>query len=146
VVTKIIPRFFLFLLLTLSVACVRDVDFRNKDKAATLDFEKMKDILCDVQLAEAVTKDKILKRDSFRNNSIEEYYSTILTSHEVSEDDFERTLQYYIANPVEMQTLFYSVESRLRIYSKVKLEKKSPESSADVTPVPVEMKRNRTAK
>jgi len=88
-------------------------------------------ILADVHIAESLVKDNILKRDSFRFDTIENYYASIFNIHEVSEGDFSESLQYYMANPVDLEAIYADVEEKLQEYSKI--ETPSPQRNKKQT-------------
>lgn len=82
----------------------------------------MVDILADVHIAESLVKDNILKRDSFKFDTLENYYASIFTIHEVTEAEFKTSLKYYMAHPEELEDIYKQVETKLADYAKKKPE------------------------
>jgi len=70
-------------------------------------------VLADLQIAEAIAHDNILKRDSFKFESLDNYYSAIFAIHEIEQENFDETMEYYISNPDEMENLYGKVEELL---------------------------------
>jgi len=83
----------------------------------------MVNILADVHIAESLVKDNILKRDSFKFDTLENYYASIFTIHDVKEADFKSSLKYYMAHPKELEDIYAQVESKLAEYTKAKPSK-----------------------
>ena len=104
-------------------ACEIQSDFQNKNTSSQISADKMVDILADAHLAETLVKDNILKRDSFRFDTIENYYASIFTIHEVTHEEFNQSLEYYMAHPVEMQEIYERVETKLSDYTSRKTGK-----------------------
>jgi len=112
--------FCLLLICLCFTACDIQSDFKNKGTRPSLSAEKMIDILADIHIAETVVKDNILKRDSFRFETIDNYYASIFTIHEVTEKEFKTSLKHYMANPQELEDIYVEVEKKLAGYAKKK--------------------------
>lgn len=89
--------------------------------------EKMSLILADVEIAESALRQK--QNFGHEIGKVqEEYYYAIFTEHEVSKDQFERSLSYYKQDREAMNQIYEDVITRLSVIeSEVQLEKRESE-------------------
>ena len=88
-------------------------EFKNEGPDPVLTEGKMKKILYDIHFVEAMRNDVGLKSDSFAFETMDEYYSTILKSHDVAMADFEQSFEHYIAYPKKMESIMSQVSDSL---------------------------------
>lgn len=86
---------FLVFFMTIFTSCSRDKETIPK---GIIPEEKMAEILTDIHIAEAYTNFKNLQAENLRQN-ISSYYLFIFKNHQVSEEDFEESFDFYSKNP-----------------------------------------------
>jgi hypothetical protein len=71
------------------------------------------DLLKDIHLAEA--KFELHKTKGMENakNELAHNYSTIYETHEITPDDFDKTLAYYAQHPEQLEKIYTSVLEQL---------------------------------
>ncbi|MBC8344176.1 MAG: DUF4296 domain-containing protein [Bacteroidetes bacterium] len=65
-------------------------------------------MLIDIHLSEASVSLARLKKDSF-NFYLGNYYYAIFTKYHVSKEDFEKSMEFYLENPVILQGIYENV-------------------------------------
>lgn len=96
-----------YCLILLAVSCSRNVP-RN-----IIDQDKMQDVLTDVLLAEGFTENFLLldtskKRDEWLAGE----YSKVMTIHQITQDQFRRSLDYYKSKPDVFKVIIDTVNQR----------------------------------
>ena len=96
-----------FCLILLCVSCSRTVP-KN-----IIDQDKMQDVLTDVLLAEGFTENFLLldtskKRDEWLAGE----YSKVMAIHQITQDQFRKSLDYYKSKPDEFKIIIDSVNQR----------------------------------
>jgi len=78
-----------------------------------LSEEQMIPILIDFHLAEAGTQEGRIKKDSTVKH-ISTYYDHIYKLHEVSEEDFRKTFEFFVSNPYEFDALYEKINEQMK--------------------------------
>jgi hypothetical protein len=96
-----------FCLILFCVSCSRTVP-KN-----IIDQDKMQDVLTDVLLAEGFTENFLLldtskKRDEWLAGE----YSKVMAIHQITQDQFRKSLDYYKSKPDEFKIIIDSVNQR----------------------------------
>lgn len=102
-----IKRPLLFISIVLLAACGRDTL-----PEGVLSKEQMIPVMVDVQIAEGSIAIGNLHGDSARQK-IADYYNHIYERHQVSKEDFQKSLEYYTRHPKQMDQLYKEVLSEL---------------------------------
>jgi hypothetical protein len=87
----------------------------SKDqKGEVIDEEKFIDILVDVHIADA-----ILTTDFQRPNPDlylpENFYFQVLNNHDISREDFDRSIEYYADDPAVLNKIYQKVSEKISI-------------------------------
>jgi hypothetical protein len=94
----------LFLLIT---ACSNEVGLDLKKPTPFFERQKMAEILADVQLFETGIQLNSYTLDS-ANRTLAGYYDFIFIKHKIDSQSFADNFSYYLANPVEMDSVYQS--------------------------------------
>lgn len=99
-----IPLFFLVL-----AACKSDMPSMPSD---VLPIDKMKVILADMQIADAVAETKV---QGGANEAVltQEYYSRIYQLHHVTQEDFTKSMKFYEQHPEWLNKLYEEILTEL---------------------------------
>lgn len=87
----------------------------NKEKKAPegiLSKEQMIPVLVDIQLAEAALVIKNFHGDSAKQYAAD-YYNFIYIRHQVTKEEFEKSLNYYIEHPKQLDQIYSEVIAEL---------------------------------
>jgi hypothetical protein len=111
-------KLFLIVLLFVSSCGEKVVTDKNK-KEGILSVDKMVELMVDIQLADAAA-DWQGKTANEKKKKTEEYYSAVLQKHQLSREDFETSLDFYLLHPEEFEEIYKNVITEL---SKMQSEK-----------------------
>jgi hypothetical protein len=121
---KTMAHFAGFILLMVLIIQCKGGPRRFADKPKTiLPKPEMQAVLTDIHVAEGAAKADSIPRDSSRFY-VRAYYRTVLEKHDVSVAKYKRSLEYYVANPDIMVTMYKPLMKDLR--SRKKALKKRP--------------------
>jgi hypothetical protein len=105
VALKAYNNFFILLLIGL-ISIFSNCSSNEIEEAPSLSLSKMSEVLADVHLMEGELQGiNKAKKDSVANL----YYYVIFKHHDVKEEDFYQTLDYYTDNPNEYEQLYSAV-------------------------------------
>lgn len=96
-------------LLILSCLLLSCSNYKEKPPQNIINQTAFEAALLDIHLAEA--NFEINKNNSLKNakNELTRAYFEIFKKHEISEDDFKRTLFYYSKNPIKLERAYTNV-------------------------------------
>jgi len=102
----------------------------KKPEKDILSQKEFINVLVDIHLANA-TLNYMQADKNWKNYKADDYYPSILKKHNVSVKKFEKTIQYYIKQPVKYDAVYDSVINRLSIMqgnitNKIKQKKSNP--------------------
>lgn len=96
-------------LLTTALACLLFAACAEKPQTH-LPAEQMQRILFDIHLAESFSMrlhEDSSKRSTARNlDSLAVFYRSVFKRHQVTPDQFEQSLKWYLAHPQELDTIY----------------------------------------
>jgi len=78
----------------------------NKEDLPTLTIEQLKLIMMDMHVAEAAAQNKKISKDSLLLPDKVMYYNQIYDFHNVTEQEFQYTFNYYIKRPLEFDAMY----------------------------------------
>lgn len=87
---------------------------KNQIPADVLSQHKMESILFDMHLAEGVVGNNPEKLDSNARKALG-YYQMIYAKHQVSEEAFKKSFDFYTAHPVLLDSVYSHVIERLSL-------------------------------
>jgi len=93
------------LLLIFAMSC--NIESKPSD---LISKNKMSDILKDVHMAESSIQ---TMNASHRDSIARLYYGHIFRIHEVKEDEYYKSLEYYTRSPKELEEIYIEVEAKL---------------------------------
>jgi len=105
---KIIFKYLVLFLFLLTVACSSPIQNLMPEPSPKLSRIQMAEIIADIQIAEAGVQLQNLPFDSM-NGSYAAYYAFIFKKHNIDSIVFESNYQYYLGNPVEMDSVYQEV-------------------------------------
>lgn len=107
---------FLFLFSVLLVAACGDQQEEQKIPEGVMSKDKFTEVLTDIQLLEASMRQRFI-RDEDPKLLYPIYYKQIFEKHEISEDEFKESLEYWSAQDQEMTGIYDSVIENLSLMS-----------------------------
>ena len=94
-------------LTALIISCTQE----NIPPKSLLSKKQLIEVLYDFHLVDAASKQSIIANN--RNNKIKHaQYKGILEHHKISKDQFDSTINYYIARPEEVKMIYEKVEQQ----------------------------------
>src|SRR5690349_18095724 len=100
---KILSPFFIFVIFGCSSKHPRDI----------LPASKMQAVMWDLVRADELADYKAIKDTSLNkwtNHAV--YYQQILQIHQISQDQFKKSMQYYESHPTELQAIIDSLQAK----------------------------------
>lgn len=79
-----------------------------------LSREVMRDVLVEFHIADGYTE-RMSKPLNYRNALREDLYREVLAKHQLDENTFRDTYDYYTAHPYEMDTLYQMIIEKLEV-------------------------------
>lgn len=103
--TKRLAYFFIILLVMLSISCNR----KNKD---IIPEDKFADVLVDIHLMDATLNNHYI-RSKLKENKIDVYYYSLFEKHDITREQFEASVEYYVDNIKKYKNVYAEVTKKL---------------------------------
>lgn len=100
--------FFLFLFIASFFACQQQEERPN----SILDKGKMTEVLVDVELLEAVVKQKMLDR-KYPKKNVPVYYHQVMEKNGISYEQFQESFSWWSIHPKKMKEIYDEVNNKL---------------------------------
>lgn len=101
-----------FLLILFSVTLFSCSQKSGESNSSVLSKEKIVDLQVDLYLVEAANNMKVLKQDSL-DTEYSALFETVLKKHDVTKEDYERSLRYYAIDNKSLDEIYDSVLVKL---------------------------------
>jgi len=106
-----VQKYSTLLILLLFFAC-SPTNEKNNVPDDILPQEKMVSILSDMHIAEAISRNTIHLGDT-NVQTVINYYSFIYKKHQISEDDFKKSYDYYMQHPLLLDSVYSDIITKI---------------------------------
>lgn len=100
-----LQKYIIVLLCSLFVAC-------STNTSPVVPADKMKDILTDMHYADiysTMVRDSLNMGSGKNKDSLALYYKSILQHHNVSAEDFDKSIKWYKLNPEQLDSIYAAI-------------------------------------
>lgn len=106
------------------VVCAFILQACGRDSSAPLPEQKMRDLLFDIQVAEAYSANVDTGADRGKKNrdTLAHYYALVLKKHGITLEEWEAAMEWYMRNPADLDPVLTKVIDTANTFKKEQME------------------------